>query len=826
MSNVGEIRAKLTLNMDSWSRSSAKAKGDMKGLSTSAKQTSKDLGTIGRASAAAGAALAIGIGSATKVAADFQQKLKDVEAVSGSSASQMAELAEVAKELGKSTSFSSTQVLTAAEELIKAGLTMEQVIGGGLKDSLDLAVAGNLDLAKAAEIASVALNSFKDDNLSVADAANILAGAANASATDVSEMQFGLSQVSAVAAGAGLEFRDVSIALAAFAQNGLKGSDAGTSLKTMLQNLQPRTKEQISLFKELGLMTEEGANNFYDLNGEIKSMDQIAELLQTSLKDMTDQQRAFALETIFGSDAVRAGNILYREGAEGLNTMWDAMSKVTAADVAATKMDTFNGAVTELQSSLESLGIEVGGNFLELFTQIVRESTDIVRALADIDATVMKAGLAFAGTSVSIALVISAVGKLGIALRGLAMGTGPIGLAVVSLAVLGGALAAAKVGQSDFNKVTLEGVDEMEKSRLTLQGNIAEYDTLKAKSKLSSDELARFVDINSELTKTANPETINRLGKEQEYLYERSGLSNEELDRLVKLNGEIIEAVPESNTVLSAQGNILLENTSAAKEFNNQQIEMIRLELEAKKTKLEANMKGLLQDEKRIVSEINDEKRKMIDLDKQEADQLTTIGGIEEDLKQAKKDKNEAEAQQLTFNLSVENLKLQKIRDQKAEVAGTVLERSKELDKIQQEIGKLDAVKQRMVEIELKQSGINAKRGTEMQTLENELTNLYKQKAEMDGIKDAASRNTEEYRNAKKEIDAKISKLEGVRSKIAEIIGNADTLNSKLGADIRKRVFIEEIGGARSYGNNSEQAKQRAKESLEIMLMLKGGDFE
>ncbi|MCB2471956.1 phage tail tape measure protein, partial [Listeria monocytogenes] len=96
--------------------------------------------------------------------------------------------------------------------------------------------------ASAAEIAATVLNAFKDDNLSVADAANILAGAANASATGVEEMKMSLQQVSAVASGVGLSFDDTSTMLAVFAQNGLKGSDAGTSLKTMLQRLHPTTK--------------------------------------------------------------------------------------------------------------------------------------------------------------------------------------------------------------------------------------------------------------------------------------------------------------------------------------------------------------------------------------------------------------------------------------------------------------------------------------------------------------------------------------------------------------------------------------------------------
>lgn len=96
-------------------------------------------------------------------------------------------------------------------------------VGGGLQGALSLAAAGELELADATEIASTALNSFKADGVSVSQAADILAGAANASATSVQEMKYSLAACAAVASSVGLSFKDTSSALAVFAQNGLKG---------------------------------------------------------------------------------------------------------------------------------------------------------------------------------------------------------------------------------------------------------------------------------------------------------------------------------------------------------------------------------------------------------------------------------------------------------------------------------------------------------------------------------------------------------------------------------------------------------------------------
>lgn len=368
-------------------------------------------------------ALGAGLGLAAKSAADFEAQMSSAESVMDPAEAKKYDKAlnDLAITMGSKTKYSATQAAQGIEELVKAGVSVTDIINGGLSGSLDLATAGDLELKDAAEIASTALNAFRKDNLSVAKAANILAGAANASATDVSELKFGLSAVSAVASGVGLNFKDTATALAAFAQNGLKGQDAGTSLKTMLLNLSPHTKAAADMMDQLGLATSNttaaynwlmdrgikpaskstddvakaleklakiqagsgasaakiakeydtlaqysgfASSAFYDVNGNLKSMDQIAGLLQNSLKGLNSEQRQNALNTMFGTDAIRAGNILYKEGAKGIKGMAAAMDKVKAADVAKKKMDNFKGAVEQLKGSLETAGISIGNALL------------------------------------------------------------------------------------------------------------------------------------------------------------------------------------------------------------------------------------------------------------------------------------------------------------------------------------------------------------------------------------------------------------------------------------------------------------------------------
>lgn len=341
--------------------------------------------TVGAGLTAAGAGVAFGLGKAIQKAADFEYQVSSIKAISGASAEQMDRLKASALEAGARTKYSALEAAQGQEELLKAGLSVEQVLNGGLNGALDLAAAGEIELKDAAEIAATALNAFKDDQLSVARAGDILAGAANASATNVSELRFALSMTSAVASGVGATFQDTNTALAVLAQNGLKGSDAGTSLKTMFMNLVPTTKKQYEMFKKLNLLTDKGTSAFFDETGKLKDMASIAGLLKTSMSGLNEEQRLVALDAMFGSDAIRAGNILYREGADGIKNMWGEMSKTTAADVAATRMDNLKGSVEELKGGIETAQITVGNSFIptiDNMTDKLKEATDWFNGLS------------------------------------------------------------------------------------------------------------------------------------------------------------------------------------------------------------------------------------------------------------------------------------------------------------------------------------------------------------------------------------------------------------------------------------------------------------
>ena len=333
-------------------------------------------GIVGIGAATVGASALVG-GSLSK-AMDFEAQLSSIQALTGATGDEMDRVKALALKLGAATKYSALEAAQGFEELLKAGLSVEQVENGGAEAALNLATAGGLGLAEAAEIMSTAMNAFKADGMSAAQAANILAGTANASATGVSELKFSLAAVSAVASGVGMSFQDVNAALGVFANNGLKGSDAGTSLKTMLMNLIPDSKKAITEFGRLGLLTEQGTSAFFDQEGRLKSLTDIADLLRNSMAGMTDEQRLLSMQTMFGSDAIRAANILYKEGADGIKKFTAEMNKVTALEVAKKKMDNARGAIEQLKGSFETMQIRVMTPFLPLISKIANGIGDSI----------------------------------------------------------------------------------------------------------------------------------------------------------------------------------------------------------------------------------------------------------------------------------------------------------------------------------------------------------------------------------------------------------------------------------------------------------------
>ncbi|OTX32154.1 phage tail tape measure protein [Bacillus thuringiensis serovar malayensis] len=550
-----------------------------------------------------------GLAMAVKESMKFEQKMADIQAVSGATGDEMKKISDLAVQMGEKTKYSSVEAGQGIEELIKAGVSLTDIINGGLEGALNLATAGELELGDAAEIASTALNAFKDDNLSVAQAADLLAGAANASATSVGEMKFGLSMVSAVAAGVGLSFKDTTTALSLFAQNGLKGSDAGTSLKTMLANLIPKSNEAYDMFSELGLMTidtgkamqflgEKGikptstsfkdvtgalseyaakqagvkvgsekaekafqkltfstgimTNAFFDSNGNLKEMSDIADILQMTMQGLTAEQRQSYMYTLFGSDAIRAANILYKEGANGVKNMYSEMSKVTALEVAETKMNTTKGKIEELSGAVDTLKKSFGDALLPILIDVVSGVQGVVDWFNNLDESTQQMIAKSTLLAFGIAGVTTAVGFL-------AMGIGALLANPIALAITGAVLA--------VGALSIALIDLNEKSNQT-QTNIAKFG--QNVSDATSKAAGAYVDLKDKAInnmmdlKQRTGEEANKAADETIKAFQR--MTNEVIKELEgkksefnKMFSQLMGTVPESakNTLEQVKNNVI-----------------------------------------------------------------------------------------------------------------------------------------------------------------------------------------------------------------------------------------------------------------------------
>jgi TP901 family phage tail tape measure protein len=389
-----------------------KAEQDMQRLTKSSQSTGQALDQVGGTAQKAGAAIGAGIAVAVKSAADFEAKMSAIKAVSGASGQEMDALAKKALQLGKDTSFSASEAATAIEELVKAGVSVPDVMNGAADATVALAAASGTDLKEAATIASDAMHQFQLSAQELPHVADVLAGAANASSVSVSDLGESLKYVGPVAHASGISIDETATALAILGNNGLKGSEAGTGLRGVLLGLTPTTDKQKKAFEDLGLITKDGANIFYDAQGRMKPLDEVIQLLNEHTKGLSDQEKQTFYETAFGRNSLPAAIALGRETSASFKEMAASMAEVSAAEVAATRLDNFRGALEQLKGSLETFMIIAGTPLLNTFRKMVEGLTSFFNVLLELDPRIIAAGTTIAAWSAGLLLVGGTIMKV------------------------------------------------------------------------------------------------------------------------------------------------------------------------------------------------------------------------------------------------------------------------------------------------------------------------------------------------------------------------------------------------------------------------------
>lgn len=358
-----------------------------------AKNHEQSLDRVGKAGMVMGGGLLAGVALAVKSFAEFDKQMSSVEASTHETAGNMELLRQAAIDAGADTAFSATEAAQGIDEMAKAGVTTKDIIGGGLTGALSLAAAGSLGVGEAAEIAASAMTQFKLSGEDIPHLADLLAAGAGKAQGSVQDMGAALNQAGLVAASTGLTIEETTGGLAAFASAGLTGSDAGTSFKSMLQRLTPQSNEARNAMAELGISA-------YDAEGQFIGLSKFSEVLKNGMKDLTPEARNAAMGVIFGSDAVRAANVLYEQGGQGIS---DWTAKVNdagfAAETAALKQNNLAGDFEKLTGSIDSVFLKSASGANTALRGLVQGAEDLVDAIGDIPAPVLQAGLGMAGMS-------------------------------------------------------------------------------------------------------------------------------------------------------------------------------------------------------------------------------------------------------------------------------------------------------------------------------------------------------------------------------------------------------------------------------------------
>lgn len=442
--SLGSAEGRIVINTEAAERSLKQLQGSVGTFATSTESA------FGRIATGVGLlAVSKGVfnffGGGVNSARDFEQAIANVNAVIDLTAEQLEQVSKAAQRLGADSVFSATEAANAMEELAKAGVSVEDILHGAADGAVALAASAGIGLPQAATIIATAMNTFGLAGDQATHVADVFSAAANKSAADADGLAQSLQQVGLVAATNNITLEETTGILALLADNGLKGSDAGTALKTAIQSLLTPMGRGADVMAQYGINVRDASGNFI---GFAATADELHRALDPLPKDLRDQ----ALAAIFGTDAIRVGNVLWREGGDAITDYTTAVNDSGAAsETAAKRLNTFNGALEQLRGAVESASIIIGKAFLPALKSLVQALTVIVQAFIGLPSPVQKALAGLVGASGVIAglagvMVLAgpkmaafgeALKTIRVALLGFAAAN-PIVLAVVAaLALLG-----------------------------------------------------------------------------------------------------------------------------------------------------------------------------------------------------------------------------------------------------------------------------------------------------------------------------------------------------------------------------------------------------
>jgi TP901 family phage tail tape measure protein len=372
--DISKLAVLLTANAAGFSAGLRTAARGVDGFAAHVEGTASRIGGFLASAAALGGGIAAGA-SIGRGVVDFEQAMADMRAAANPTADQVVALERSILDLSRAAGVGPSDVATAFTELLKAGMSAERVMGGAGAAAVRFARVGQIDVAQAATVMNDALNVFAREGLTATRVVDTLSKAADASSISIHQITEAFAMSSAVFGTAGLTLQDLTTAIGILGNAGVKGSDAGTSLKTMLLRLSAPSAEGATAMRRLGLSVRDAA-------GHMRPMRDIVGQLQARLAALDPVARDAALKTIFGDDAIRAASILSTQGVAG----WDAFTgklreSLSVAQKYGQQQATFRGGFAATGAALERFGIALGGLVNQPLARMLDVSGRVVEAV-------------------------------------------------------------------------------------------------------------------------------------------------------------------------------------------------------------------------------------------------------------------------------------------------------------------------------------------------------------------------------------------------------------------------------------------------------------
>lgn len=367
----------------------------------------KNLETVGSTLTKTVTAPIIGLGGLViKTSSTFESAMSRVQAVSGASGGELQKLNKKAQELGATTAWSASEVADGMTEMAKAGWSASDIIDG-MAGVLNSASASGEDLAQVSTIVADAITGFGLKAKDASRVADLLTQSANAGTIDITDLGESFKYISPIAKTMGFSIEDVTTAISAMSMSGIKGSQAGTALRTMFARMVKPTDDVKSAMDELGI-------KLTNSDGSFKSLNTIVSEMRGSFSGMTDEQKTYYATVLAGQEGMSGLLSLLSLSQGEYDKLADSMNncKGVAEDTAKTMLDNFGGQLTILKSSLEGVAIQFGEVLLPYFKNFVDWVQKVVMRLQSMTKEQKEQVVKWVAIAGAIPPIIWAYGKL------------------------------------------------------------------------------------------------------------------------------------------------------------------------------------------------------------------------------------------------------------------------------------------------------------------------------------------------------------------------------------------------------------------------------